>query len=115
MTPACVSVGAGIDSDRAGSAGAADGLKCAGTLIALATANRGPGLASAFGSSRASTLSAAFGFGSDAGSALVTTIGSGLESALAMITRSGLPAGCAAPSAIVGAVRLVDPTPLLSP
>src|SRR5260221_541618 len=68
----CVSMAAGAGSDRnaAGSADGAAELKRTGKLVALATANRGSALASAFGASFGSTLAAA-----TFGSALVTTIG----------------------------------------
>src|SRR5260370_1293777 len=68
----CVSRAAAAGSDRnaAGSADGAAELKRTGKLVALATANRGSALASAFGASFGSTLAAA-----TFGSALVTTIG----------------------------------------
>src|SRR5262245_46110349 len=85
-TRACVSVATG--SGCAPSDAAAPELKRAGTLIALATANRGSTFA--FGCAVASVLAATSGCGaafattsgSAFASALVTTIGSGLRSVL---------------------------------
>src|SRR5262245_61146442 len=125
---ACVgaAVAAGSDRIAAGSAGGAAGLKRTGRLVALATANRGSALASAFASGLASacgsTLAAAtFGsglvttMGSGLGSALAATTGSGLASALALVTTmgSGLTYDVPLASAIIGAVRLVDACAIL--
>src|SRR6266481_4094548 len=94
------------------------GLKRAGTLIALATANRGSALV--FGSAVASVLAATSGlgcafamtFGSVLGSALVTTIGSGLRSGLLATTGSG--AGRSAAAATIVAVCLTEASAIFS-
>src|SRR5262249_38451861 len=122
-TRACVGVAVAAGSDRiaAGSAGAAVGLKRTGRLVALATANRGSALASAFGSSFVSTLAAAtFGaglvttMGSGLGSTLAQTLGSVLASALVTTSGSGLTSGIPLASATIGIVRLVDACASLS-
>src|SRR5262249_44951882 len=112
---ACVSVATG--SGCAPSDDAPAELKRAGTLIALATANRGSTFA--FGCAVASVLAATSGFGSAFattfgsafGSALVTTIGSGLRSGL--IATTGWGAGSVA-SATMVAVRLTDASAIFS-
>ena len=119
----CVRVPATAGSDRnaAGSAGGAAELKRTGKLVALATANRGSALASAFGASFGSNLAAAtFGsalvttIGSGLGSALATAIGAGLASALVTTIGSGLTSGVPLASATIGAVRLIDASAILS-
>src|SRR6516162_9576514 len=89
---ACVGVAVAVGSDRiaAGSAGGAVGLKRTGRLVALATANRGSALASAFGASFGSTLAAA-----TFGSGLVTTMGSGLGSGLGSVLAATVGSGLA--------------------
>ena len=115
-TRACVSIATG--SGCAASDDAAAGLKRAGTLIALATANRGSALA--FGSAVACVLAATSGFASAFAttfaaaldSALVTTIGWSLRSGWAATTASR--AGRSAASATIVAVRLTDANAIFS-
>src|SRR5262249_28785512 len=104
---ACASAGSGCAS----SGDAPAELKRAGTLIALATANRGSTFA--FGCAAASGFGSTFAttFGSAFGSVLVTTIGSGLRSGL--IATTGSCAGSVASATIV-AVRLTDASAIFS-